>query len=154
MSTAIDTPRKGWAPVPKGPPPLHTRRDCRFDHVVVAALGKGFGVVLVYSGIETLERGHDIRRGVYRCAKHREVSAEAGPSRLVDGDDDMGLRAIGDRFELRFRLWSKRQARGHIVKKHGPDRGAWPYDPRRSKSQEDIDAWAAQGLNEKGHRVQ
>lgn len=138
--------------MPKAPPPIHQRRDCRFDHVVAAALGKGLGVVLVYSGIPTEERGHDIRKGIYRCAKHREISAEAGPARLVDGDE-MGLRRTGDTYELRFRLWSKKSGRARILQKHGADRANWPYDPRRPKNQEDIDSWQAQGLNEKGHRV-
>ena len=140
--------------MPKAPPPGHTQRDCRFDHLVAAALTKGYGIVLVYSGIESLERGHEIRRGIYRCARHREVSADAGPSRLVDGDDVMGLRAAGDDYELRFRLWSKSSGRARVLKSYGPDRSRWAYDPRRTKSQEDIDYWASLGLNEKGHRVQ
>jgi hypothetical protein len=139
--------------MPKSPPPGLTQRDCRFDHLVLAALAKGYGVVLVYSGITTLERGHEVRRGVYRCARHREVSADAGPARLVDGDE-MGLRAAGGEFELRFRLWSKRAGRRRVLDRHGPDRTRWPYDPRRPKSQDDIDYWATLGLNEKGHRVQ
>lgn len=139
--------------MPKGPPPIQNRRDCRFDHLVVAALAKGYGVVLVYTGIETEERGHEIRRGIYRCAKHREVSAEAGPSRLVDEPDAMGLHATDGGYVLRFRLWSKSGGRAHLIKNYGADRSKWSYDPRRPKSQEDIDAWAAQGLNEKGHRV-
>lgn len=140
--------------MPKGPPPVHTRRDCRFDHLVAAALTKGYGVVLVYSGIPTLERGHDIRRGVYRCARHRDVSADAGPSRLVDDDATMGLRAAGAEFELRYRIWAKSAGRARVLAVHGPDRSTWAYDPRRSKNQDDIDFWASQGLNEKGHRVQ
>ena len=138
--------------MPKGPPPTHTRRDCRFDHVVVAALGKGYGVTLVYNGIPSLERGHEIRRGIYRCARHRDISAEAGPSRLVDGDE-MGLRQVGKEYQLQFRVWSKTGGRARILTKHGHDRSKWPYDPRRGKNQEDIDSWAAQGLNERGHRI-
>ena len=138
--------------MPKAPPPIQNRRDCRFDHVVVAAGTKGWGVTLKYTGIPTEERGHEIRRGIYRCAKHREISAEAGPARLVDGDE-MGLRRVGGGFELHFRLWSKKSGRARILQKHGSDRTNWPYDPRRPKNQEDIDSWAAQGLNERGHRV-
>jgi hypothetical protein len=138
--------------MPKAPPPLQTRRDCRFDHLVVQAIGRGFGVVLVYDGIETEERGHEIRRGIYRCAKHRDVSAEAGPARLVTGEE-MGLHANGKGYRLLFRLWSKTSGRKRLLDRHGTDRAAWPYDPRRTKNQEDIDAWAAQGLNEKGHRI-
>lgn len=139
--------------MPKGPPPIHAQRDCRFDHLVAAAVGKGYGVTLVYSGIETLERGHEIRKGIYRCARHRGISAEAGPSRLVDGDG-MGLRAVKGGYVLHFRIWTKSSGRARILAVHGHDRTQWPYDPRRGKNQQDIEAWAAQGLNEKGHRVQ
>jgi hypothetical protein len=138
--------------LPKAPPPSRQQRDCRFDHLVVAAIGRGYGVALVLSGIESPERGHDIRKGIYRCARHRSVSAEAGPARLVDGDD-MGLHATGATYELRFRIWSKSSGRARVLANYGPDRTAWAYDPRRRKNQEDIDAWAQQGLNEKGHRV-
>jgi hypothetical protein len=137
----------------KGPPPIQVRRDCRFDHLVAAGLTKGYGTVLVYSGIPSLERGHEIRRGVYRCARHRGVSVEAGPSRLVTGDE-MGLRPDGAEFELRFRLWTKTGGRARILDKHGTDRANWPYDTRRAKNQDDVDYWASLGLNEKGHRVE
>lgn len=139
--------------MPKAPPPIQNRRDCRFDQLVVRALEQGYGKVLVYSGIDTEERGHEIRRGLFRCGKHREISMDAGPSRLVSEPDDMGLRAVGDKYELRFRVWSKSSGRARHLKRHGADRSAWPYDPRRPKNQEDIDAWAAQGLNERGHRI-
>src|ERR1051326_8934379 len=138
--------------MPKGPPPTQTRRDCRFDHLVAAAIAQGYGKVLVYRGIETLERGHEIRRGIFRCARHREISADAGPSRLVDGEE-MGLRAVGTKFELRYRVFSKSSGRARILQRHGPDRAKWPYDPRRPKDQSDVDYWQALGLNEKGHRV-
>ncbi len=139
--------------MPKAPPPVHAQRDCRFDHLVVAALSKGYGVVLVLSGIATEERGHEIRRGIFRCARHREISADAGPSRLVDDAELMGLRAVGNEYELRFRLWTKAQGRRRLIQHHGTDRSAWPYDPRRSKTKEDTDYWSTLGLNEKGHKI-
>lgn len=139
--------------MPKGPPPTQQQRDCRFDHLVAAALARGYGVVLVYQGIETLERGHEVRRGLYRCARHRGVSADAGPSRLVDGDA-MGLRQVGAGFELRYRLFHKSAGRARVLNTYGPDRSQWAYDTRRPKNQEDTDYWASLGLNEKGHRVQ
>jgi len=139
--------------VPKAPPPVHQQRDCRFDHLVVAAIGRGYGTPLRYTGIETLERGHEIRRGIYRCARHREVSADAGPSRLVDGDA-MGLHAAGDGYVLLFRIWSKSSGRARVLTTYGTDRSNWAYDPRRPKNQEDVDYWTSIGLNEKGHRIQ
>lgn len=138
--------------MPKAPPPTYQQRDCRFDHLVAAAIAKGWGVTLVYTGIETLERGHEIRRGIYRCARHREVSADAGPSRVVDGDE-MGLHTAGAGYRLLFRIWTKSAGRARVLQRHGPDRTNWPYDPRRTKTQEDVDYWASLGLNERGHRI-
>lgn len=139
--------------MPKAPPPLRNQRDCRFDHLVAAALERGHGVTLVYNGIDTEERAHEIRRGLYRCAKHRGISMDGGPSRLVAGDDEMGVRAVGGKYELRFRTFNKSAGRKRLLERHGTDRSAWPYDPRRPKNDEDIAAWAAQGLSERGHRV-
>jgi len=138
--------------VPKAPPPTRQQRDCRFDNLVAAAISRGYGITLRYTGIETLERGHEIRRGIYRCARHREVSADAGPSKVVDGAA-MGLHAAGGGYELLFRIWSKSSGRARVLATYGPDRSSWAYDPRRPKNQEDVDYWAELGLNEKGHRI-
>lgn len=122
------------------------------DHLVVAAMNKGYGVTLVYSGIETEERAHDIRRGIYRCAKHRGVSADAGPSRLVTGDD-MGVRkTTTGTFTLKFRLWDKKTARASHIKRNGADRQQWAYNPRRSATPEERLSWA--NRDEKGNPVQ
>jgi hypothetical protein len=119
------------------------KRDCRFDHLVTAAVAKGTGTVLVYDGIPDEERAHEIRRGIYRCARHRELTAEAGPSgRLVTGDE-MGIRKRRDgTFELRYRIWSKRDGRKRHLEKYGPDRSKWPYDPRRRATTDEREAWA------------
>ena len=136
----------------KGPPPAWSRRDCSFDHLVVAALGKGYGQVLVYSGIPDEERGHSIRRGVYRCARHRGVSADAGPSQLVSGNE-MGLRKMPDgTYTLKYRLFDKRVARKAHLQRHGADRQQWPYNPRRPASDEERQSWA--NHDEKGNVVQ
>lgn len=128
--------------MPKGPPPQWRKRDCRFDHLVAAALDQGHGKILVYSGIETEERGHDIRRGIYRCARHRGVSADAGPGRLVTGGE-MGLRRNADgTFTLKFRTWDKREARKSHIQRNGTDRQQWAYNPRRAASAEERDSWA------------
>lgn len=138
--------------MPKGPPPQWRNRDCRFDHLVAAALGLGLGQVLVYRGIITEDRGHDVRRGIYRCAKHRGISADAGPSRLVTGDE-MGLRKNTDgTFTLKYRLFDKREGRKRHIERHGPDRQQWPYNPRRAATSEERDSWA--NRDEKGKIVQ
>lgn len=138
--------------MPKAPPPSRNQRDCRFDQFVAAALAQGHGKVLVYNGIDTEERAHEVRKGLYRCAKHRGVTIEAGTVRLASGDE-MGVHAVAGGYEVRYRTWPKSAGRAHLLRQHGSDRTAWPYDPRRLKNQEDIDSWQAQGLNEKGHRI-
>lgn len=126
----------------KGPPPNWSRRDCRFDHLVLAAVAKGYGVVLKYTGIESWERADDVRRGVYRCAKHRGITAEAGPAGRAVSGDDMGIHKTGRTFEVRFRVHSKRSARKSHLERYGSDRSKWPYDPRRRATGAERESWA------------
>lgn len=129
--------------MPKGPPPAWSKRDCRFDHLVTAALSKGYGQVLVYTGIETEDRAHDIRRGVYRCAKHRGVSADAGRSVTTSSTDEMGVTRAGDgTYTLRYRLFDKRVGRKTHIERHGADRQLWPYNPRRPATDSERESWA------------
>jgi hypothetical protein len=128
--------------MPKGPPPSWKRRDCRFDHLVAAAIDQGYGKVLVYSGIDSEERAHEIRRGIFRCAKHRGVSADAGRSVLASGDD-MGVHRQPDgTFKLKYRIWDKRTARKSHIERHGADRQQWPYNPRRPATDSERESWA------------
>lgn len=138
----------------KGPPPQWNRRDCRFDHLVSAAMAKGYGRVLVYSGIETWDRAEDIRRGIYRCASHRGLTGDAGPAgRTVSGDPNevMGIRKTGRTYELRYRVWTKNSGRKRHLATYGPDRSQWPYDPRRRATADERASWANQ--NELGDPV-
>ena len=138
----------------KGAPPGWNRRDCRFDHLVAAALDQGYGKVLKYTGIETYERADDIRRGIYRCTRHRGVTGDAGPSRLRApgaGADEMGIRKTRGGYELWYRVWDKRSARKRHLQRHGADRSAWPYDPRRKATDDERASWA--NRNERGQPV-
>jgi hypothetical protein len=136
--------------MPKGRPHTH-RWDCRFDHFVTAALQQGFGTELVLTGIESYERADDIRKGIYRCARHRKVSAEAGPSRTVTGDGEMGIHKTGKTYTLRFKIQDKRAARKRHLERYGPDRAAWPYDPRRPATGDERESWTER--NERGEPV-
>ena len=136
--------------MPKGLPNTH-RWDCSQDHLVTAALKQGFGKPLVLRGIETWDRANEVRKGIYRCARHRRVSAEAGPSRVVTEPGQMGIHKTGKTFELRFQLHSKRNGRAHLLDTHGPDRAAWPYDPRRKATAAERESWAAR--DERGELV-
>lgn len=126
----------------KGPPPAWSRRDCRFDHLVQAAIAKGYGTELVYGGIENLERAHDIRRGIYRCARHRGISADAGPADRLAGPGEMGIRKTGRTYALHFRVWDKRTARRSHLARNGTDRSVWPYNPRRAATSSERASWA------------
>lgn len=138
--------------MPKGPPPQWRRRDCSFDHLVSAAVDAGWGQVLVYGGIEEIERAQAIRRGIYRCARHREISADAGTVALAAEDDQMGLRRERDgTYTLKYRVWTRSQARKAHLQRFGPDRSAWPYDPRRPATEEERAGWS--NRNELGEPV-
>lgn len=128
-----------------------TRKDCRFDHLVVAAIAKGMGVELRYQGIGSYERADDIRKGIYRCAKHRGLTADAGFSREAQGDE-MGMWKMPDgEWEVRYRLWDKKSARKRHIERYGTDRSKWPYDPRRRATPEERDQWVRH--NELGQPV-
>lgn len=135
----------------KGPPPQWSRRDCRFDHLVVAAMNKGYGTVLKYTGIDDYDRAHDIRRGIYRCAKHRGITAEAGPSGRTVTGDEMGIHKNHGAYEVWYRVWDKKTARKRHLERYGADRSKWPYDPRRRATAEERESWA--NRNERGEPV-
>jgi hypothetical protein len=143
--------------MPKGPPARGTtQRDCRFDHVVTAAANQGTGKTASYRGIDTADRAKDIKQGVYRCARHRGLSASVEwlhSGRLTSKSDDWPPdREADGTYTLQITIYSKAQARKRHIAKYGANRENWPYDVRRPVSQTDIDAWAARGLDEKGHR--
>ena len=138
--------------MPKGPPPSWSRRDGSFDRLVVAAMNKGYGVTLHYTGIESEQRAHEIRRGIYRCARHRGVSADAGKSVTTSSNDEMGVRREpGGTFAVWFRIFDKRVARKSHIERNGTDRGSWAYNPRRAATAEERESWA--NRDEKGNVV-
>ncbi len=126
----------------KGPPPNWSRRDCTFDHLVAAAIQQGPGKILKYTGVETADRAHEIRRGIYRCAGHRGLSAAAGPSgRIVEGDEP-GVHKHGSLYEVWYMIVDKRAARKRHLERYGPDRSQWPYDPKRRATDDERASWA------------
>jgi hypothetical protein len=143
--------------MPKAPPPPWTQRDCRFDYLVGAALAAGAGEEITMTGIDTPERAADIRRGVYRCAGHRGVSAWVKWRHSGQWTTVTTLwppdRQAGGTYTLVFAVTDKRAARRRHLATYGADRARWPYNPRRPKSPEDVAAWQRAGRNEKGHRT-
>lgn len=141
----------------KAPPRPWTQRDCRFDHLVAAAAAAGYSQKVTMAGIASVERALEIKRGIYRCAGHRGISGSVEWRRGDEWQSGMSMwppdKDAGGTYTLRFAVFDKRAARKRHIAVHGTDRSKWPYNPRAGKSQADIDAWQAQGLNEKGHRV-
>jgi hypothetical protein len=140
----------------KGPPPAWTSRDCTMDHLVAAAIDHGLGKPLTYAGIETIERARDIKQGFYRCCRHRKISGwvewkHSGRLTTKSADWPPDKEPDGT-YTLVLNTATKSQARKRHIQKYGTDRNAWPYNPRQSKTQADVDAWAARGLDEKGHK--
>jgi len=108
--------------------------------------------VLIYRGVEDIERAQTIRRGLYRCAGHRGITMEGGRVALASDDDEMGIRRERDgTYTLKYRVWTKAQARKAHLAKYGSDRSAWPYDPRRPATAEERESWS--NRNELGQPV-
>jgi hypothetical protein len=143
--------------LPKAPPPPWTARDCRFDYLVAAALQTGHGEEITMAGIEGPERAADIRKGVYRCAGHRGVSAWVKWQHSGEWTTTTRLwppdKQADGTYTLVFAVIGKRAARKRHLAVYGADRAAWPYNPRQGKTPADVEAWQRQGRNEKGHRV-
>lgn len=143
--------------MPKGAPPQWNRRDCRFDYLVVATLRQGLGQPLLYTGVTTPERAFEIKQGFYRCARHRAVSAEVAwqhsGRRVTTSELWPPDRQHDGTYQLELTLYSKAAGRSRHIEVYGPDRGSWPYNPRRGKNEQDTEAWQAQGLDQHGRRV-
>ncbi len=143
--------------MPKAPPPPWTQRDCRFDYLVGAAAELGSGQPVTMAGIETPERAEDIRRGVYRCAGHRGISAWVTWQHSGEWTTTVAMwppyKQADGTYTLVFAITDKAAARKRHLAVYGTDRARWPYNPRAGKSAADVEAWRRQGRNEKGHRV-
>ena len=86
----------------------------------------GFWPEIVYVGIADADRALEIKRGLFRSAKHLGVSMKAD----IEPGESGG-------YQVRFRAISKKHARAHMVRTYGPDRSAWAYDPRARSKKDD-----------------
>jgi hypothetical protein len=74
---------------------------------------------LVVTGVKDRERAETIRRGLFNAACHHKVSVT------------VKIESTGREYRVRFTAINKAHAKRYILNKYGPDRSAWPYDPRR-----------------------
>src|SRR5258708_30016476 len=73
---------------------------------------------LIYGGCESPERALEIKNALFRSAMRLRVSISA---KIVKN---------GDVWDVRYTARCKDCARMYIVATYGPDRQAWPYNPR------------------------
>lgn len=110
--------------------PVHSmkpRKEPILDHYVQASIEGGMDDAghykeLVYAGVEEHERALEIRRALFRSAKHLEVSLKCDVE-----TDAAGLHHV------RFKAIDKAIARAHIARQAegDPSRLAYnPYGPR------------------------
>ena len=109
---------RGEAPLWKQPAE-HTAEAAPHVH---AAYLRGFELEHVLGPIESRERAATVKRGLFNAARRHDppvsVSTKIEP-------------AGPGQFQIRFTLHDKRVAKAYIVGKHGTDRNAWPYNPRK-----------------------
>jgi hypothetical protein len=77
---------------------------------------------LVYGGCATEERAREIKSALYRAAGRLGVSLPA-PKIVRNGQE----------WDVHYRAACKECARLWVVARYGPDRQAWPYNPREKK---------------------
>jgi len=116
--------------MPRGPAPQWTAKKPPFthDHVQASVAGglnaqTGHYAELLYQGCESEERAVEIKRSLYRCAKHLGFSmkAEVEPG-------------AGSDWQVRFRAIDKATARAYVRKRYGQK---MPYNPYARNPAED-----------------
>lgn len=108
--------------MPRGPSPQWTQRKPPFtyEHIQTSVAGgldpqTGHYAELVYEGCETEERAQEIKRSLYRCAKHLGFSMRA---EIESG--------AGDGYQVRFSAIDKAAARAYVRQRYGQN---MPYNP-------------------------
>lgn len=110
--------------MPRGPAPSwttaakHTRWARRY---VEAAFKIGYENEMTVAGIVSRDRATMCKRGLHNAARLHKPQVSVSTEVEPDGKGQ---------WRIRFTLHDKKVARAFIVNKHGPDRSAWPYNPR------------------------
>jgi hypothetical protein len=86
----------------------------------------GHYATLVIRGLASKEEAAAWKQALFRCAHYLNRNGIAAVSMSVDK-----VQRDGAGFKFAFRAVDKTLARAHVMKKYGPDRSKWPYDPRR-----------------------
>lgn len=121
--------------MPKGPSPQWKRRlEPILDHEIQAAIdhvngkhdpGTGWYATLDHTGCESYARAQEIKRALYRSARHLKVSLH---TELVRGPNGT--------WTVRFTPINKAHGRAFIAKQSGGDPGKLAYNPYHRPSLE------------------
>jgi hypothetical protein len=110
--------------MPKGPgAPLRPRKHPLTDEHIQASVDGGMNpetghyAELIYGGIETQERALEIKRSLFRCAKHMGYSMKADIEKTATG------------YQVRFKAIDKVKARAYIAAKYKDRPHELPYNP-------------------------
>lgn len=106
--------------------PIHSmkpRKEPILDHYVQASVEQGMNDAghygeLVYAGVEDQLRAVEIRRSLFRSAKHLGVSLKADVEQAADGTH-----------QVRFHAIDKAVARAHMVQTYRGREHEMPYNP-------------------------
>lgn len=119
--------------MPRGPAPSwRARKEPLLDAEILASVAAGsagghehgpgngrFGE-LVYTGCQNKDQAQDIKRALFRAAKRQGVSLTLAR-----------IERRGRGYVVRFAAGCKTCGQQYVVSRYGPDRSAWPYNPRR-----------------------
>jgi hypothetical protein len=110
--------------MPKGPAPQWRARKQPLtdDHVMASVQGgmneQGHYRELVYGPIDDPDRALEIKRSLYRCAKHLGYSMKADIEKTAD-----------NKYQVRFKAIDKARARAHIAAQYKDRPQELPYNP-------------------------
>jgi hypothetical protein len=122
--------------MPRGPAPgWRQRKEPVLDNYVLASVTQAGGIgkhnpeghyaELIIRGLADRDEAKEWQQALYRCAHYLNRTGQAAVSMSAKIERD------GDGFRIRFKAVDKTHARAHVMRKYGPDRSKWPYDPRR-----------------------
>lgn len=80
---------------------------------------------LIIRGLKDRDEAREWDLSLYRCALWLTRNRQADISVTTKIEHD------GAGYKLTFSVFNKTHGRAHVLNKHGTDRTAWPYDPRR-----------------------
>lgn len=81
----------------------------------------GYEAEVTWAGLATRDEAVQCKRGLHNAARLHKPAVSISGEIEPDGNGQ---------WRIKFTLHNKKAARAYIVNKHGPDRSAWPYNPR------------------------